>query len=151
MINKSLVIVDLLDRRRASGATAHSRGIEMLVQALEARSISVARALTAPEAMKLVNLFHPSLLMIDPSISDAYVAINHARLLGTDVIVMSESDVVLNRARSLGVTRTVLKGEGWETVMDAATSFFGEDTAEVSMDRSARVLVVDAVREIAEL
>jgi hypothetical protein len=107
----------------------------MFMQALEARSISVARARTAPDALKLVNLLHPALLMIDASISDAFVAINHAWLLGTEVIVMSDSDVVLNRARSLGITRTVLKGEGWDTVMDAATSFFGDHNTEVRMDR----------------
>jgi DNA-binding response OmpR family regulator len=63
---------------------------------------------------------------------------------------MRESDVALNRARCLGITRTVLKGEGWETVMDAITTFLG-DTAEVSIDLKARVLVADAVREVAEL
>src|SRR4026208_2230352 len=117
-MDKSLVIVDLLDRRRTSAARAQTRGIEMLVQALEARLISVARALTANEAMKLVDLLHPALLLIDPSIPDAFVAISHARRVGVDVLVMSESDGILNRARSLGVTRTVLKGDGWETVME---------------------------------
>jgi len=151
MINGSLIIVDLFDRRRASNARDQSRGIEMFVQALEARSISVARAPTAHEAMKLVDLLHPALLLIDPSIPDAFVAISHARRVGVDVLVMSESDVVLNRARSLGITRTVLKGEGWETVMDAITAFFGDDTTQVPMDPKARVLVVDAVREVGEL
>jgi DNA-binding response OmpR family regulator len=151
MIDKSLVIVDLFDRRRTSSARAQSRGIEMLVQALEARSISVARALTAQDAMKLVDLLHPGLLLIDPSIPDAFVAIGHARRVGADVLVMSESDVALNRARSLGLTRTVLKGDGWDTVMDATSSFFGDDSEEVQADTQARVLVVDAVREVAEL
>jgi CheY-like chemotaxis protein len=64
---------------------------------------------------------------------------------------MSESDVVLNRARSLGITRTVLKGEGWGTVMDATSSFFGDDPTEVPADPKARVLVADAVQEVADL
>src|SRR5437773_1143588 len=151
MINGSLIIVDLFDRRRASNARDQSRGIEMFVQALEARSISVARAPTAHEAMKLVDLLHPALLLIDPSIPDAFVAISNARRVGVDVLVMSESDVVLNRARSLGITRTALKGEGWETVMDAITACVGDDTTQVPMDPKARVLVVEAVREVGEL
>src|SRR5262245_8188581 len=134
MIDKSLVIVDLLDRRRTSNPRTQSRGIEMLVQAFEARSIAVARALTAQDARKLVDLLHPRLLLIDPSIPDAFVAIDHARRVGVDVLVMSESDVVLNRARNLGITRTVLKGDGWDTVMDATSSFFGDDSAEVPAD-----------------
>jgi len=151
MMDKSLVIVDLLDRRRPSNTRVQGRGIEMLVQVLEARSIAVARALTAHEAMKLVDLMHPALLLIDPSIPDAFVAIGHARRVGVDVLVMSESDVVLNRARSLGITRTVLKGEGWNTVMDATCSFFGDESTEVPADPKARVLVVDGLRGVAEL
>jgi len=150
-MDKSLVIVDLLDRRRTSNARAQSRDIEMFVQALEARSIFVGRALTAEESMQFVDLLHPALLLIDPAIPDAFVAIGHARRAAVDVLVMSESDVVLNRARSLGITRTVLKGEGWDAVMDATSTFFGDDIVELPADPKGRVLVVDAQREVAEL
>ena len=60
----------------------------------------MARPLTAHEAIKLVDLLHPSLLLIDPVIPCAFVAISHGKRLGVDVLVMSEYDVVLNRAVS---------------------------------------------------
>ena len=153
MHHRSVVIVDLNDRRRTSNAAAggQNRGIAMFVQALEARSISVTRAPSALEAITLIRLVRPDLLVIDPSIPDGFTATDYATAHGVEVIAMTESDIVLNRARSRGISQVVVRADGWESVMDAVLVSFGEDTAPAPNGSAARILVADASREITDL
>ena len=153
MTNKSVVIVDIKDRGAlsVSPAFARSRGIEILEQMLESVSIAVARAETAGEAVTLMDLLHPDLLLIDPSIPDGFAATDYAAVHGVDVIAMAESETVLNRARTCGIRRTVLKDDRWDTVLGAVLAFFGENRATLPKDPGGRILVVDGSRDVASL
>ena len=152
MKNKSVVIVDLNDRRRAvDAAGGQSRDITMLVQALEARTVSVARGRTASEAITLISFVRPDLLLIDPSIPNGFTVVDYANAHGVEIIAMTDSDIVLNRARLRGINQAVIKGDGWETVMDAVLTFFGEDVAADPRSPAARILVADAARDTTEL
>ena len=152
MPKKSVVIVDLNERRRASKDTAdgQNRSIAMFVQALEARSISVTRAPSALEAITLIRLVRPDLLVIDPAIPDGFTATDYATTQGVEVIAMTESDIMLNRARSRGISQVVVKADGWDSVMDAVLITFGEDTA-APPSGVARILVADAAQELTSL
>src|SRR5438094_7807437 len=114
MANKSIVIVDMKDRPLFAGSPpfGRSRGIEMLVEMLESLSISVVRAETAGEAVTLMDLLHPDLLLIDPSIPEGFGAVDYAAVHGFDVIAMTESETVLNHARTYGIPALYLKTTG---------------------------------------
>src|SRR5947208_14629905 len=131
MANNSIVIVDMKDRSRLAGrpSFARSRRIEMLVEMLESLSISVVRAQTAGEAVTLMDLLHPDLLLIDPSIPEGFGAVDYAAVHGVDVIAMTESETVLNHARTYGIPRTVLKDDGWDSVLEAVLAFFEANRA----------------------
>ncbi len=153
MANNSIVIVDMKDRPRLAGSPpfARSRRIEMLVEMLESLSISVVRAQTAGEAVTLMDLLHPDLLLIDPSIPKGFGAVDYAAVHGVDVIAMTESETVLNHARTYGIRRTVLKDDGWDTVLEAVLAFFAENRAPLPRDPGGRILVVDSSGDVAGL
>jgi CheY-like chemotaxis protein len=153
MKNRSVVILDLNDPRRtpAEATGGQSRDLTMLVQALEKRTISVALGRTASEAITLITFVRPDLLLIDPSIANGFTVVDYAKAHGVEVIAMTDSDVVLNRARLRGINQTVIKGDGWDNVMDAVLRFFGEDVPVETRNPAARILVADASHDTIDL
>lgn len=152
MYTRSVVIVDQHDRRRGSKKVpaGENRSIRAFVRALEARSISVTRAPSALEAITLIRLVHPDLLLIDPSIPDGFTAADYAAAHGVGVVAMTESDIVLNRARSRGISQVVVKGNGWKSVMDAVLVSFREEGGIAPNAPAARILVADGSRKTRE-
>jgi DNA-binding response OmpR family regulator len=145
----SIIIIDPKDRQRLSGSAtfARSRGAERLVQMLASFSISVGRAETVEEGVMLMDLLHPDLLLIDPSIPDGFDAIDYAAGHGIDVIAVTGSDAVLNHASKYGVHRSLVADDGWDTLLDAVLAFFGQNHAALSKNTGGRILVVDASDE----
>ncbi|PYS49681.1 MAG: hypothetical protein DMG13_22915 [Acidobacteria bacterium] len=149
MGSNSIVIVDVKDRPSLSGnpAFARIRGTDTLVQMLESISISVGRAKTAEDGVTLMDLLHPDLLLIDPSIPDALAAIDYAAVLGIDVIAMTQPEELPNHVKSYGVHWTLLEDDAWGSVVEVVLTFLGENRPAVPKNTGGRILVVDASGE----
>ena len=149
MASNSIVIVDVKDRPSLSGSPAFARirGTDTLVQMLESISISVGRAKTAEEGVTLIDLLHPDLLLIDPSIPDALAAIDYAAVLGIDIIAMTRPDGLQHHANTYGIHWTLLEDDAWDNVLEAVLAFFGENRPSLPKNTGGRILVVDGSGE----
>lgn len=134
MAKKSTIII--IDREKIL--------VDLLTRALSSAELVVLGATTADDAVRLLDLHGPDLVVIDPAINNGISLL--ASLISSPIkvktVALTSGEDMAQRARSLGADALVDRNSGLDALVTAIRNHVDADLSSFSKD-SVRVLVAD--------
>lgn len=127
--------------------------VDLLVRVLKSYHLAVFGATTVPEAIRLFDLIHPNLVVIEPSMEGGIALLNEIRWRQqpTHIVVMTESEKIIQTVQGLGIDSIVVKSGGPQSLIDGILYFLGERLMGIPQSSGIHVLVVDDEEEILDI
>src|SRR5688572_30438908 len=123
--------------------------VDLLTRALSSAELTVLGATTAEEAVKLIDLRSPDLLVIDPALSNGMPLIASLRSAPSKpkIIAFTSSPDIAERVRALGVEGVVDRSSGFDALVTAVRDQITADLSPLPPG-AVRVLVADDEEEL---
>ena len=140
MANKATILI--VDRERIL--------VDLLTRALSSPELTVLGTTSAEEAARLVDLYGPELLVINPAIQNGipFIASIRSAPVKVNVVALTDSDEIRERAQKTGVEKLVDRNAGLDALVAAIRGSLQKDLAVLGHDGRISILIVDDEEEI---
>jgi CheY-like chemotaxis protein len=117
--------------------------VDLLIRSLSTPELTVLGATTAEDAIKLVDLHGPDLVVIDPSIPTGLQLVSSLRSSPnkTKIVAITATEELAARVRSIGIDAVVDRNSGLDALVSAIRNHIDADIS--SLQQGVRVLVTD--------
>jgi DNA-binding response OmpR family regulator len=119
--------------------------VDLLTRALSSPELIVLGATTAEEAVQLIDLNDPDLIVIDPSLPNGMPLISSMRSAPSKpkIVAFTNSGEFAQRARLLGVEDVVDRNSGFDALVAAVRKHAVTDLPQLQPQGGVHVLVAD--------
>jgi DNA-binding NtrC family response regulator len=122
--------------------------VDLLVRALSSDDVAAFGTTSAEEAMRLLDMNAPTLVVVDPSVSNSPSLLDSIAQSGSKTIVVSSSPEMSARAKSAGLNEIVDRDAGLETLVFSIRRLVDAPFKMMGRQDTVRLLVVDDEDEI---
>jgi DNA-binding response OmpR family regulator len=143
MANKATILI--VDREKIL--------VDLLSRALSSPELTVLGTTSADEAVRLVDLHGPHVVVVDPTVQNGLPLISGIRssAVKMKVFALTDSDEIRERARKAGVDQTVDRNAGLDALVAAIRGSLPGDFSALGRDGRLNVLIADDEDEIRNL
>jgi len=122
--------------------------VDLLTRALFSDEVAAVGTTSAEEALKLVDVHAPALVVVDPTVAGGFALIDAVLRKKSKVVAVSGSPEITESLKKEGVTDIVDRNAGFETLIAAIRRLLEAPVRVMGRDDSVHVLVTDDEDEI---
>jgi len=143
MANKATILI--VDREKIL--------VDLLARGLSSPELTVLGTTSADEAMRLVELHGPDVVVVDPALQNGLSLISGIRSspLKMKVVALTDSAEIQERATKVGVDQTVERNAGLDALVAAIRGALPAQFSDFGRDTRVSILIADDEDEIRNL
>lgn len=122
--------------------------VDLLVRALTSDDVAAFGTTSAEDALRLLDMNAPTLVVVDPSVSESTILLDSIARSGSKTVVVSNSPQATERAKSAGLKEVVDRDAGLEALVFAIRRLIDAPIKVMGRQDTVPVLVVDDEDEI---
>lgn len=122
--------------------------VDLLIRTLSTAEVSVAGTTSAEEGARLIDLYGPDLIVIDPSLQNGFSLLSSIK---AKTIVISAGDEIRSRSQTLGVRTIVDRDAGLDALVAAIRVELSGDLRVFAADSPTPLLICDDEDELRTL
>ena len=122
--------------------------VDLLIRALSSDDVAAFGTTSAEEALRLLDMNAPALVVLDPSVSSSSALLDAVVRSGSKAVVVSGSAEVTERAQAAGLREIVDRNAGLDTLVASIRRLIDAPLKVMGRDGGVPVLVVDDEDEI---